>query len=342
MKRRLVILVSISLLLLASELLAKGKTAKIVIASGDLAKPVEISDPNTLVSFQVWAGPGTSSNQAQGFIVDWSSGAITELPEGLTRYEISFYVNEPKERIAYVVLYAFDSSTGRGYVYIPGKSDPHFQSNVRTIFRGVEGSWFHAWTLWDSVAEPLITKARPAAFEGHPPQPKWSEDDRRKLLAKAQSGDAGSQMWLAAAYEQGWFGESSVPDALKWYRKSASKGNPDAQNELGRMYEDGEGVKQSYVLAAKWYRKAAEHVPDLGGAGQGRNNLGLLYLEGRGVPMDYVQAYMWFRLAVGGTSKCGPRTSNLSAAAQQMTTAEIQEAEHMVEEWKIRHHDPQD
>jgi hypothetical protein len=59
------------------------------------------SNPNTLVSFQVWAGPGTSSNQAQGFIVDWSSGAIKELPKGLTRYEISFYLNEHKERIAY-------------------------------------------------------------------------------------------------------------------------------------------------------------------------------------------------------------------------------------------------
>jgi TPR repeat protein len=34
------------------------------------------------------------------------------------------------------------------------------------------------------------------------------------------------------------------------------------------MYEDGEGIKQSYVLAAKWYLKAAEHVPNLGGAGQ--------------------------------------------------------------------------
>jgi Sel1 repeat len=342
MKRRLVALVSISLLLLASELLAKGKTAKIVIASGDLAKPVEISDANTLVSFQVWAGPGTSANQAQGFIVDWSSGAIKELPEGLTRYEISFYVNEYKERIAYVVLYAFDSSTGHGYVYIPGKSDPHFQSNVRTIFRGVEGSWFHAWTLWDSVAEPLITKARPAAFAGHTPQPKWSEDDRRKLLAKAQQGDAGSQMWLGCAYEQGWFGKTDFAEALKWFRKSAATGNADAQNELGEMYEKGEGVKQSYVLAAKWYRKAAEHVPDLGGAGQGRNNLGLLYLEGRGVHMDYVQAYMWFRLYVGGTSKCGPRTSNLSSAAQQMTVTEIEEAEHKAEKWKVRHHEPQE
>jgi uncharacterized protein len=57
----------------------------------------------------------------------------------------------------------------------------------------------------------------------------------------------------------------------------AANGNPDAENSLGQMYQDGKGVKQSYVTASKWYRKAAEHVPDLGGAGQGRNNLGLLY-----------------------------------------------------------------
>jgi hypothetical protein len=99
-------------------------------------------------------------------------------------------------------------------------------------------------------------------------------------------------MWLATAYEQGWFGERNVAEALKWFRKSAAKGNPDAQDSLGQMYEDGEGVKHSYVLAAKWYRKAGEHVPDLGGAGQGRNNLGLLYLYGRGVPRVYVQAYV--------------------------------------------------
>jgi TPR repeat protein len=173
-------------------------------------------------------------------------------------------------------------------------------------------------------------------------EPRWTEHDREELLTKAQGGDASSQMWLATAYEQGYFGEKNILEAVKWYKKSAAKGNPDAQNSLGQMYEYGEGVRQSYVLAAKWYRKAAEHVPDLGGAGQGRNNLGLLYLQGLGVPKDYIQAYTWFRLSFGDVSKCGPRSSNLSVAAQQMTSAEIQEAENMVEEWKIRHHDQQD
>jgi TPR repeat protein len=51
-----------------------------------------------------------------------------------------------------------------------------------------------------------------------------TEDDRKELLAKAQRGDANSEMWLAAAYEQGRFGERNYSEALKWFRKSAAKG----------------------------------------------------------------------------------------------------------------------
>jgi len=160
---------------------------------------------------------------------------------------------------------------------------------------------------------------------------KWTKHDERLLLARAQQGDASSQMWLASAYEQGWFGRTNFQEALKWYRRSAEQGDPAAQNSLGQMYEDGEGVTQNYSLAAKWYRKAAEHVPDLGGAGQGRNNLGMLYLDGRGVPKDYVQAYMWFKLANFESN------GNLSLAKAHMTYKQILEGEQLAEEWKSRH-----
>ena len=95
------------------------------------------------------------------------------------------------------------------------------------------------------------------------------------------------------------------------------------------MYENGEGVQQDYARAAYWYRKAADHVPDFGGAGQGRNHLGLLYMEGLGVPRDSVQAYMWFSLTASGP--------NLSQARAQMTSGQIYEAEQMAAEWRARH-----
>jgi hypothetical protein len=176
-----------------------------------------------------------------------------------------------------------------------------------------------------------VSSTQQTALKSKSDSPKWTEADEKGLLAKAQLGDADAQMWLGAAYEQGWFGNANFTEALKWFRKSAEQGNPDAQNSLGQMYEDGEGVIQNYSLAAMWYRKAAEHVPDLGGAGQGRNNLGMLYLSGQGVPRDYVQAYMWFKIS-GFESN-----PNLSVAKAHMTPETILEAERLAGEWKREH-----
>ena len=172
-----------------------------------------------------------------------------------------------------------------------------------------------------------------AALKSKSPSPRWTKQDETVLLAKAQGGDANSQMWLGAAYEQGWFGFTDFAAALQWFRRSAEQGNPDAENSLGQMYEDGEGVAESCAVAAKWYRKAAEHVPDLGGAGQGRNNLGMLYLRGCGVPKDYVQAYMWFKLSA---------SPGLSDATTHMTSEQIAEAERLAARWITQHSQPND
>jgi len=92
-----------------------------------------------------------------GFIIDWSKGPVAEPPKGLRSYEVSFYtklLNE--ERLVYVVSYELDSSTQLGYVYLPGKTSENYVLNVGTIYRGVEGNWFRAWSMWDKVATSLI------------------------------------------------------------------------------------------------------------------------------------------------------------------------------------------
>jgi Sel1 repeat len=154
----------------------------------------------------------------------------------------------------------------------------------------------------------------------------------KALIAKAQSGDVDSQMWLGVGYEQGRFGKANLKEAFKWLSQSAEHGNPDAQVALGGMYESGRGVSQNYQLAAEWYRKAAEHGPDLGGAGQGRNNLGLLYLEGRGIPKDIVQAYMWFKLE-------SPSNVNLLITKSRMTSEQIRQGDDLVAKRKGRGQD---
>jgi TPR repeat protein len=180
-----------------------------------------------------------------------------------------------------------------------------------------------------SVAAPQTPHSMQGASASASQPPKWTEADKKALLAKAQHGDAGAQFWLGTGYEQGWFGKADFHAALKWLRRAAMHGDPDAQNELGEMYKNGEGVSQNYVLAAKWYRKAAEHVPDFGGAGEGRNNLGLLDMDGLGVPKDYVQAYMLFSLANS--------EENIFDTKAQMTPAQVLEAERMASEWKNHH-----
>ena len=148
------------------------------------------------------------------------------------------------------------------------------------------------------------------------------------LRRAAEQGNAEAQLWLGTAYEQGWIGTTDYREAFKWLQKAAQQGHPDAQVSLGQMYEDGEFVPQNYALAAKWYRNAAEHVPDLGGAGQGRNNLGLRYLS-VGVPKNYVLAYMWFALASVDT--------NLKEAASHMTPAQVAQAQRMARDWTKQH-----
>jgi TPR repeat protein len=90
-----------------------------------------------------------------------------------------------------------------------------------------------------SALPQAVNSARQLALNSTSQSPEWTEADERAYLEKALQGDAGSQMWLACGYEQGWFGKTNFPEALKWFRKSAEQGNPDAQNELGRMYEEG-------------------------------------------------------------------------------------------------------
>ena len=177
-----------------------------------------------------------------------------------------------------------------------------------------------------------------ASEQGYPPAQRAyglasREENRavseRWLLRAAEQNDTKAQLWLGAAYDQDWFGTVDVREATKWYRRAAEAGNPDAQVELGEKYEFGEGVEQDYKRAAEWYRKAAEHVPDLGGAGQGRNRLGLLYLQGLGVPQDYAQAYFWF---------CLDRPEiNAPEAKSHLTDEQIRNLDRLVAEWKDQH-----
>ena len=180
-----------------------------------------------------------------------------------------------------------------------------------------------------------------SADQGYAPAEYWvcrkranqdSLENERCMWRSAEKGVPEAQFLLGVAFQDHWFGVTDKTEALKWFRKAAEQGNVDAEATLGTDYEWGEEVEQDYVKAAYWYRRAAEHVPNLGGAGQGRNDLGILYADGDGVPKDCVQAYMWFSLA--GNDR------NIAWIQHKMTPEQISKAENLAANWKLQHPDP--
>jgi len=154
----------------------------------------------------------------------------------------------------------------------------------------------------------------------------------RCMQRAAENGVPEAQFWVGVGFEEHLFGVTDKQEALKWFKLAAEGGNPDAEYVLGLRYELGDGVKQNYALAANWFHRAAEHVPNLGGAGQGRNDLGILYMDGDGVPKDYVQACMWFILA--GVE------ANTKYVQRKMTSAQMIRAQQLAEDWKKQHPAP--
>jgi uncharacterized protein len=98
------------------------------------------------------------------------------------------------------------------------------------------------------------------------------------------------------------------------------------------MYAYGRGVPQDYAAALQWYCLAAAQ-----GEAWAQFALGVMYSQGQGVPQDYVQAHKWFNLAAATHTKKEARDSAVKArdaAADQMTPAQIADAQKLARDWK--------
>ena len=113
-------------------------------------------------------------------------------------------------------------------------------------------------------------------------------------------------------------------------RPMAEKGYAFAQFNLGVLYDQGKGVPQDNALAMQWYRKAAEQ-----GLPQAQVNLAIMYEEGQGLPPDYAQAYFWYALADAQGDGQAPQAKQ--EVARKMTSAQLEEAEQRVKEFRAAH-----
>ena len=92
-----------------------------------------------------------------------------------------------------------------------------------------------------------------------------------------------------------------------------------------------QGVVQDRAEALKWCRLAADQ-----GVADAQYNLGLKYANGRGVPQDYVEAHKWLNLAAAQSDSDNQEelVEARDSLAEQMTPAQIAEAQRLAREWK--------
>jgi hypothetical protein len=120
---------------------AKSPTVKLTVTAPTLSHPLDITDSRVLMSSHVFAG---------AFLAGGSIAPDASLP----RYKVAFHVELPKwmnagVQVKYVVLYAKDSRTGRGFIYLPGRGEDGYRLNVGTIIRdGQDGTWHSAASEW--------------------------------------------------------------------------------------------------------------------------------------------------------------------------------------------------
>jgi len=160
------------------------------------------------------------------------------------------------------------------------------------------------------------------------------------LLAKANAGDAASQVLVGDSYAAG-NGQARTSKQLAedykqaagWYRKAADQDSVAGELRLAALYRDGKGVERDMAQAAEWYRKAAEQ----GDAGA-QATLGVLYSMGPGVPHSDVEAYYWLDLAA---SVKGPDQEKYAANRQiigtHITADELADVEERVATWLAAH-----
>ena len=83
-------------------------------------------------------------------------------------------------------------------------------------------------------------------------QTKADQKPIEEVKAKAEAGDAESQVELGLRYDKGAGVVKDHAEAAKWYRKAAEQNDAAAQYNLGICYERGDGVGEDWVEAYKW------------------------------------------------------------------------------------------
>lgn len=145
-------------------------------------------------------------------------------------------------------------------------------------------------------------------------------DELPRLQARAEGGDAWSQVLLGLAHEFGSAGLSRRPsEGLPWFLKAAAQGIPWAEAWAADFYMNGAtGVDRDLARAHALYVSAGTR-----GDARAAFMVGQMYFHGDGVDESMPDAAVWFDRSARAGSPLGPPMAELAAlscAAEFCTT----------------------
>ena len=128
------------------------------------------------------------------------------------------------------------------------------------------------------------------AVSFHPSHTPAEEKSARTLNEVSARVSADADVDPEEFFKQGQFAESTKDwsQAMKLYRKGATRGHAPSQNNLGFLLLRGLGGDRNAEEAVKWFREAARQ-----GHSAAQNNLGVCFRDGQGVKEDQAAAAKW-------------------------------------------------
>jgi TPR repeat protein len=147
------------------------------------------------------------------------------------------------------------------------------------------------------------------------------------LILMTVAGADVADLCLLAPDKNGNYSPAESAKYVRCLREKAEQGDMFSQHELGLLYSVGDLTPQDYEEAAKWFRRAADQ-----GHATSQFHLGAMYKSGEGVPKNIVLSQMWEILSAAQGNVYARLARDI--AGQEMTPAQIAEAQKLAREWK--------
>ena len=138
-------------------LIARGNavTIRLDITGGRLTQPLSITERALLDRSGVYQGGFLGDLEINGVDPQWSRYAVTFI----VAPQIPTAACPAETRKAYVAIYARNPQTDEGFVYLPGRGEDGYRTNIGMMIRdGHDGRWHRASPEWASLLNSYLPR----------------------------------------------------------------------------------------------------------------------------------------------------------------------------------------